>query len=63
MLTSEFGVILSFFGADLAGDQPGAALVADVGPCSLDHDDEAVAETDRVKDVNGAPHEPREKAG
>ena len=43
---------------EVSGDQARAALVADVGPRPLEHDDEAVAEADQVEDVDEAPDEP-----
>src|SRR5690606_11422691 len=46
----------------LPRDQSPASLVGDVGPGPLHHDDEAVAETDQVEDVDEDPHEPRRQA-
>src|SRR5262249_5091505 len=48
---------------DLARDEAGAALVGEVRPRPLHHDDAAVAEADEVEDVHEAPQEPGNEAG
>src|SRR5579864_3630657 len=44
-------------------DQPRPTLESQVGPGPLEHDEEAVAETDEIEDVDTEPEYPGEKAG
>src|SRR5207237_10103729 len=47
---------------DAAHDDARVALVAEVRPRPIEHDDEAVAEVDEKVDVRDEPHEPRREA-
>src|ERR1043165_1829807 len=48
---------------DVAGDQPRAALIGQVGPKPVERHDQAVAEADQEIDVGNAPHQPGDAPG
>lgn len=46
-----------------AGDEAGAAFVGHVRPCPLNENEQAVAESDEIENVNEEPGEPGEESG
>src|SRR5262249_6253797 len=46
----------------LIGDEPHAALSCEVGGRPLDHDDESIAKTDQLEDMQKQPGKPRDRA-